>query len=100
MYTIRILKAYRENCNIKWTDTTDNSEPINPLLRLMNEHCDQRAKILDDALVLLNTGIKRDKIHTGIELLKSLFDKADILDTSGELSTELEQIITEFESVL
>ena len=50
-YPLRILKAYREDCNCFWSDSTDvNKEPSNPLLVLMNEHQLKRAEILDRAI--------------------------------------------------
>ena len=46
---LRILQAYRENCNCKWsTDTEGNCD--NPLFALINQHCDERAEILDKAI--------------------------------------------------
>ena len=49
-YPSRILKAYRQNCDCMWSDTT-NGEPQNPLLKLMNEHNKQRAEILDKIIL-------------------------------------------------
>lgn len=52
---LRILKAYRENCDCKWaTDLVGNCD--NSILQVMNEHAEQRAKILDKAIVLLEKG--------------------------------------------
>ena len=48
-YPLRILQAYRENCNCKWASDTDN-----PLIERMNEDCDERAKVLDAAISLLS----------------------------------------------
>ena len=53
-YPLRILQAYRQLCDCKWAESTDGSEPQNPLLRLMNEHCDKRAEILDRAIARLS----------------------------------------------
>ena len=51
-YPLRILRAYRENCNCRWV-----SEPRpNPLIDLMNEYCEKRAKILDRAIRILKEG--------------------------------------------
>ena len=47
-YPLRILKAYRENCNCKWV-----SGYLDSLLAAMNADCDKRAKILDDAIGVL-----------------------------------------------
>lgn len=52
-YPLRILRAYRQNCNCMWSETTTGGEPQNPLLQLMNEHNRQRAEILDRAIRLL-----------------------------------------------
>ena len=52
-YPIRILQAYRENCNCMWADSTEGELPANPLLRLMNEHNVYRAFILDEAIEIL-----------------------------------------------
>jgi hypothetical protein len=51
-YPLRILKAYLENCNCRWaTDSSGNCE--NELFKIMNEHCEQRAKILRKAINIL-----------------------------------------------
>jgi len=53
-YPLRILRAYRENCNVKWSDTrSPDLETTDPLCYLMNQHQEQRAKILDAAIELL-----------------------------------------------
>ena len=52
-YPLRILEAYRQECDCKWADTTDGEETENPLLKMMNEHCEKRAEILDRAIKLL-----------------------------------------------
>ena len=51
-YVLRILLAYRKNCNCKWevTGFTDNEKLI---YDAMNDHQDQRAKLLDDAIEIL-----------------------------------------------
>jgi len=53
-YPLRILRVYRQECDCKWAENTDGSEPTNPLLIMMNEHCDQRAEILDRAIEKLS----------------------------------------------
>ena len=58
-YPLRILMAYRQQCECRWADTTDGAGTDNPLLKMMNEHCEQRAKILDGAIAkLLKEGKK------------------------------------------
>ena len=47
-YPLRILKAHRQNCDGHWI--TDSP---NPLYDLMNEHQIQRAKLLDEAIMIL-----------------------------------------------
>lgn len=48
-YPLRILRAYRENCNSMWATSTDGACD-NPLFTMMNEHQRQRAEILDRAI--------------------------------------------------
>lgn len=52
-YPIRILQAYRQSATVKWADNIDGSCD-NPLYKLMNEHCDKRAAILDEAIKVLS----------------------------------------------
>ena len=50
-YPLRILRAYRENCNCKFVSSLDSiGEEINPALKAMNEANDKRAEILDRAI--------------------------------------------------
>jgi len=53
-YPLRILRAYRQECDCKWAENTTNDEVTNPLLIMMNEHCAQRAEILDRAIEKLS----------------------------------------------
>ena len=55
-YPLRILKAYRENCDCRWTTGTDG-HCGDPVLRLMNDDNDRRAVILDRAIAILQ-GVK------------------------------------------
>jgi len=51
---LRILRAYRENCDCRWSGDTDGSAiEDNPMLQMMNEHQDKRAGILDKAITVL-----------------------------------------------
>lgn len=50
-YPIRILKAYRENCDVKWSNNTSNNDAR--VFAEMNKHQDERAKILDRAIKIL-----------------------------------------------
>ena len=54
-YPLRILQAYRQQCDCKWGDSSDGSEPQNPLLKMMNEDCEKRAVILDKAITKLRS---------------------------------------------
>ncbi len=47
-YPIRILLAYRENCNCKW-----KADPPHPLWDRMNSDQDERATLLDAAIAAL-----------------------------------------------
>ena len=56
-YPLRILRAYRENCNVKWGSSTGKgTKETNPLLIKMNQDCDKRAEILDKAINILEKG--------------------------------------------
>ena len=60
-YPLRILQAYRDNCNCKWVESTDpDAPPTSPLLKAMNEQNDKRAAILDDAIAVLFSLLPRD----------------------------------------
>ena len=52
-YVLRILRAYRGDCNCRWADTTEGTGIENPILKLMNEDCEKRAKLLDEAIKIL-----------------------------------------------
>jgi len=70
-YVLRILKAYRENCNCKFCSNTDGDvSELNPVFALMNEHNDERAKLLDDAIRVVV-----DRIY-GMEIQKSQSQKS------------------------
>ena len=49
-YPLRILQAYRQECDCRWAENASGGEPTNPLLIMMNEQCEQRAEILDRAI--------------------------------------------------
>ena len=49
-YPLRILRAYRERCNVRWEATGSVSSEV---CDLINEHCEQRAIILDKAIAIL-----------------------------------------------
>ena len=55
-YPLRILKAYRENCNVRWSDTPDGGDSSKWLFKQMNKDCEKRAEILDRAIVILKEG--------------------------------------------
>ena len=44
-YALRILRAYLENARCKWV-----ADPPNALCDAMNEDCDKRAALLDEAI--------------------------------------------------
>jgi len=48
-YPLRILQAYRDNCNCLWATSLDGLCD-NPLFTEMNKHQRQRAEILDRAI--------------------------------------------------
>ncbi len=47
-YPLRILKAYRENCNCRFV-----SNYKSPVIDLMNADCEKRAVLLDKAIAKL-----------------------------------------------
>ena len=51
-YPLRILEAYRENCNMRWVTRSDG-KCDDPFYQLMNLHQEERAKILDQAIMKL-----------------------------------------------
>ena len=51
-YVLRILKVYRENCECKWSSNLDN-----PLIVDMNKIQDERAKLLDKAIQILEENL-------------------------------------------
>ena len=53
-YPLRILQAYRENCNCRWASSTDG-QAMNPLCIKMNDDCEKRAEILDRAIEKLKS---------------------------------------------
>ena len=52
---LRILEAYRENCNVRW-EVHGLGEGENQLYDTMNADCERRAEILDRAIALLGKG--------------------------------------------
>lgn len=74
-YPLRILRAYRANCDVKWSDNTssaENEKQLNPMLKLMNNHCDERAIILDNAISVL----ENNKIMQSAIQQKQKFDES------------------------
>ena len=98
-YVLRILQAYRENCNCKWSDTTDGQKTENPLLVLMNEQQDQRAKLLDEAInklasqppCVLMPGEEDLKQYITNLLYKARDNGADVLNETSFDSWQEEQ---------
>lgn len=52
-YVLRILQAYRKNCDCRWASFKPNA-----LIDMMNEHCDQRAALLDKAIAAIESSNK------------------------------------------
>ena len=65
-YPLRILRAHRENCNCKWI-----SDKSNPLLDVMNDDCDRRAKILDHAICILEEEEQKEDYHINYQNTKA-----------------------------
>lgn len=52
-YPLRILKAHRESCNYRWGAGNDWKESETERFKELNYICDERAKILDVAIAIL-----------------------------------------------
>lgn len=52
-YPLRILEAYRQECDCRWSTTGDMDEGTRTLCEMMNKHCAERAMILDAAIARL-----------------------------------------------
>lgn len=55
-YPLRILRAYREDCNLTWATTTDGTPSDSRLVEAMNDMQRERAAILDRAIAALAAG--------------------------------------------
>ena len=53
---LKILRAYRENCNVRW-EVHGLDEERSRVYDLMNDDCERRAEILDKAIALLAKGV-------------------------------------------
>lgn len=60
-YVIRILKAYRSNCDCKFSSTSACCRGT-PLISEMNKLQEDRAKLLDKAIKILETYSKDNEI--------------------------------------
>jgi hypothetical protein len=55
-YPLRILEAYRERCNYKWSESSGEINVTNaPIMKVMNDAQDRRAEILDKAIARLRS---------------------------------------------
>ena len=52
-YVLRILRAHRANCDVRWADSAGGEETTNPVLVAMNAACRRRAALLDAAIARL-----------------------------------------------
>lgn len=52
---LRILMAYRENCNVRW-EAHGLDEASSRIYDMMNADCEHRAEILDRAIAILGNG--------------------------------------------
>lgn len=56
---IRILKSYRDNCDIIYSDTTEKKSSKNLLMIELNKCQKQRAQLLDKAIKTLKSKMKK-----------------------------------------
>ena len=54
-YPLRILQAYRQDCDCMWAESTTGLDPESPLMKAMNDLNRQRARVLDKAIKVLET---------------------------------------------
>ncbi len=73
-YPLRILRAYRENCNVKFATTSDGSSD-SLLLDVMNDMNDKRAAILDRAIAALEL-VNNTEFHAMIDELSDKIKSA------------------------
>lgn len=52
-YPLRILRAYREHCNSRWSSSGCGGETDSPLIQKLNELQEQQAELLDKTLAIL-----------------------------------------------
>lgn len=52
-YVLRILRAHRQNASCQWVLDGDWSPGERRVYEIMNEHCEQRVKLLDEAIAVL-----------------------------------------------
>ena len=52
-YPLRILQAYRINCDFRWEENIEG-ETTNLLLKMMNSQKEKRAEVLDKAIAKLS----------------------------------------------
>ena len=71
-YPLRILRAYRLNCDVRWESNTRH-----PLLDQMSADQGKRAKILDRAIALLESDLQV------IERTANLFQEPDVRYIKG-----------------
>ena len=62
-YPIRILEAYRERCNYKWSMTSATIKE-DDLIKQLNDFQDQRAEILDKAIAILYEWLVKKKDYS------------------------------------
>ena len=53
-YPLRILRSYRQQCDCMWAESITGEEPLNPLLKMMNDQNRHRGEILDRAMKKLS----------------------------------------------
>jgi len=52
-YPLRILKAYRKDCDFIWSSSSSEIKEDSPLIKAMNDAQHKRAEVLDKAIRIL-----------------------------------------------
>jgi hypothetical protein len=60
-YPLRILRAYRNNCDFMYSESSQEIDESNPLIKALNDSQRKRAEILDEAIAILEY-IKLSKV--------------------------------------
>jgi len=84
-YPLRILRAYRHNCVLRWSSKTlgyPDSEENNPIIIALNEMQDKRLDLLDKAIATLEAShpAQDDHINSAVKHICDVDDMPPLVD--------------------